>query len=302
MKLPALPDLTRKAKLLGLAVALLVLQGCSSIKLGYNNAPSLAYWWLDGYMDIEDSQSQPIRDALERLHQWHRANELPKIEALLQRMQVVVVSDITPAQVCSIFADTRLRMRTASGQAVVSMAAIATTITPSQRQHIARKFEKNNAAWKEEWTEGTADELRAKRIKAGVESAEEIYGSLDEKQIALWRELDATSSYDEELSFKERVRRQKDFLQTLARLNSPSATEKPDQAQVVAQLQDYLARNANSPDLVFRAYSEKMVTESCNAFAVVHNSTTPKQRERALKRITAYASDARELMGVKESK
>jgi hypothetical protein len=28
-------------------LALLVLQGCSAIKLGYQQLPTLSYWWLD---------------------------------------------------------------------------------------------------------------------------------------------------------------------------------------------------------------------------------------------------------------
>ena len=44
-----------------------------------------------------------------------------------------------------------------------------------------------------------------------------------------------------------------------------------------------------------------MYAESCNAFAIVHNSTTAKQRERAVKRLAAYARDARELAEAKES-
>ena len=296
MKLSTLPLRARHAKVLTIAIAVILLQACSSIKLGYNNAPSLAYWWLDGYVDISDEQSTSVRDEIDRLHKWHRATELPKIEALLQRMQVLAASDVTPAQACVALADVRARMTAASNQTVAGVAAVAATITAEQRQHLARKFEKNNAVWQEKWNEGTVEERRDKRLKAGVESAEQIYDSLNEKQVALVRELDAASAYDADLSFKERLRRQKDLLQTLARINPPNPADKPTTAQAVTYVQEYLARNASSPDLTYRAFSEKMYAESCNAFAVIHNSTTPKQRERAIKRIAAYARDARELM------
>lgn len=302
MKLSTLPLRARYAKVLTIAIAVTLLQACSSIKLGYNNAPSLAYWWLDGYVDISDEQSASVRDEIDRLHKWHRAIELPKIEALLQRMQVLAASDVTPAQACVALADVRARMTAASNQTVAGVAAVAASITPEQRQHIARKFGKNNAAWQEEWNEGTVEERRDKRLKAGVDSAEQIYDSLNEKQVALIRELDAASGYDPELSFKERLRRQKDLLQTLARINPPNPADKPTTAQAVTYVQDYLARNASSPDLAYRAFSEKMYAESCNAFAVIHNTTTQKQRERAIKRIAAYARDARELMELQEVK
>jgi hypothetical protein len=41
---------------LGLALAL---GGCSALRLSYNNAPTLLYWWLDGYADFDKSQGAP---------------------------------------------------------------------------------------------------------------------------------------------------------------------------------------------------------------------------------------------------
>ena len=292
----------RHSKLLILSLAILVLQGCSTIKLGYNNTPSLAYWWLDDYVDFDAAQSKKVREELERWHQWHRANELPKIEALLQRGQVLIASDVTPAQVCVMLTETRARIAAATDQTVSSVALVAATISPAQRQHIARKFEKTNATWQEDWNEGSLEERQAKRLKSAVENAEQLYESLNEKQIALLRELDAASSYDPAVSFKERLRRQKDLLQTLARINPPNAADKPDVAQASIYIQEYLARNASSPDPAYRAFAEKMYAESCNAFAILHNNTTPKQRERAIKRIAAYARDARDLMALVEIK
>lgn len=292
----------RSAKLVAVMLAVTLLQACSTIKLGYNNAPTLAYWWLDGYMDIADHQSKPVRDALDRLHLWHRANELPKIEALLQRGEAMLASDVTPAQVCAALTDVRARVAAATEQFVPGVATIAGTISAEQRQHIARKFEKNNAAWQEEWNDPNPEVRREKRLKAAVENAEQLYESLNDKQLALLRELDAASSYDPALSYKERLRRQKDWLQVLTRINPPNPADKPDLAQAITYVQEALARNTSSPDPAYRAFAEKMYAESCNAFAVIHNSTTPKQRERAIKRVAAYARDARELMGVKEVK
>lgn len=301
MKSTIQSSLSRYSHIVALVV-LVCLQGCSTIKLGYNNAPSLAYWWLDDYVDFDATQSKQVREELERLHQWHRATELPKIEALLQRAQIMVASDVTPAQACVVLADTRARIAAATDQTVSGVALVAATISPAQRQHIARKFEKSNATWQEDWNEGTVEERQAKRLKAAVENAEQLYDSLNEKQTALLRELDAASGYDPNISFKERLRRQKDLLQTLARINPANAADKPDPAQASIYIQEYLARNASSPDPVYRAFAEKMYAESCNAFAIVHNSTTAKQRERAIKRIAAYARDARDLMALKDIK
>ena len=300
-KLHSPNSLLHYSKLLVLIGVFAILQGCSTIKVGYNNATSLAYWWLDGYADFSDAQYSVAHDELDRLQKWHRAVELPKIAALLQKMQPLLTNDVTPAQVCEALAETRARMDAVTVYAEPGMVTIAQTITAEQRKHIARKLEKNNIQWTEDWNEGTPEERTNKRLKATVERAEQLYDTLEEKQINLLRQLDATSGYDADLSFKERLRRQQDLLQTLARINPPNPADKPSTAKAAVHVHEYLARNTTSPDPVYRAFSEKMYAESCDAFAIVHNSTTAKQRERAVKRLAAYARDARDLADVKEA-
>ena len=38
----------------------LVLQGCNAVKIAYNQAPTLAYFYLDGYIDFTDAQSTQV--------------------------------------------------------------------------------------------------------------------------------------------------------------------------------------------------------------------------------------------------
>ena len=40
------------------------LTGCSAVRFGYNQAPELVYWWLDGYVDFDDAQSRRVREML----------------------------------------------------------------------------------------------------------------------------------------------------------------------------------------------------------------------------------------------
>ena len=88
-----------------------ILQGCSTIKVGYNNASSLGYWWLDGYADFNDAQYPLVHDELDRLMKWHRAVELPKVAELLQKMQPLLTNDVTPAQVCAAMVEGRAYLK-----------------------------------------------------------------------------------------------------------------------------------------------------------------------------------------------
>ena len=111
---------------------LVLLGACSAVKIGYNNVPELAYWWLDAYADFNDVQTAKVRDELARLHQWHRATELPKVAELLQKMQRLAPNDISPEQVCGLFTDVRTRLEAVNTQAEPGVVALAMSLTPAQ--------------------------------------------------------------------------------------------------------------------------------------------------------------------------
>ena len=70
-----------------LAAGALLLQGCSAVKLAYNQVPHLAYWQLNSYLDLSETQTERVRDELGNLHQWHRDTMLPRHAELLHLLQ-----------------------------------------------------------------------------------------------------------------------------------------------------------------------------------------------------------------------
>jgi len=287
----SLTSVVRWFRIIGLIGLILLLGACSAVKIGYNNVPELAYWWLDAYVDFNAGQTAKVRDELAQLHQWHRANELPKVADLLKKMQRLAPQDVTPEQVCGLFADVRTRLEAVNTQAEPAVVALAMSLTPEQLTHIESKFAKNNADWREEWLAGTPAERQTRRFKSVVDRAEQIYSTLEERQLAVLRASIAHSSFDLELSHAERLRRQQDLIQTLRQIS----TDKPSTVQATMAIQGYLERSINSPNPAYRSYSEKSLQVSCLNFAQLHNSTTREQRERAAKRLSAYERDFREL-------
>lgn len=287
----SLTSVVRWGRIIGLIGLIVLLGACSAVKIGYNNVPELAYWWLDAYADFNDVQTAKVRDELARLHQWHRATELPKVADLLQKMQRLAPRDITPEQVCSLFTDVRNRLEAVNTQAEPGLVALAMSLTPEQLTHVEGKFSKNNADWRQEWLVGALAERQARRLKSSVERAEQIYSTLEEEQLAVLRASIASSSFDPELSLAERLRRQQDLIQTLRQIS----TGKSSPARASLALRGYLERALNSPNPAYRSYSEKSLQDSCQTFALLHNSTTTEQRARAAKRLAAYERDFREL-------
>ena len=269
-----------------------LLQACSAVRLAYNQAPDLAYWWLDGYVDFNETQSPRVRDELTRLMAWHRTSELPKYVALLQKAQLMLPKDTTAREVCALFDETRTLFDSVSNKALPVMAEFAPTLTTEQLSHLKRKYAKNNEEYAKERLKGTAQERAARRLKQAVERSEMLYGKLDEVQISAVKLAIEQSSFDVVLNQKERERRQKDALDTLSGLSA----FKPAPQASLAALRAYVERSAKSPDLTYRTYADKIVQESCTAFTTVHASTTSAQRTKAVENLQDYVVDMQALI------
>ena len=282
--------------LLGLG-ALLLLQACSAIKLAYNNAPQFGYFWLDGYVDFRDDQSIKTKDELDKLFAWHRAEELPKLADLLKKAQRLSAGDLTAQQVCGVYSEVRERINATVQGAEPAGLWLASTLNAAQINHLAAKLRKNSDQWRKDWQAISAAERFEKRLKNNLERAEDFYGKLDETQVNLLKNAMATSHYDPALSDAERQRRQLDLLLTLRQIsgNLPTGAAKPAPAEAQALFRAYVARVNHSPHAAYDAYAEKVNRESCAAMAQLHNTASPTQRDRALRRLAAYELSLREL-------
>ncbi len=267
----------------------LTLAGCSSVKLGYQNAPGLGYWWLDSYLDFNDAQSLQVRTELAALQAWHRQTELPLYVSALDQLQRLAPTNVNAEQVCALIDDLRPRLQVLLDRVEPAITALAPTLTAAQFEHLARQFDKRSLKWRDEWLAGTAEERQRRRLKRLIARAEDFYGRLDNVQLAVLHTSVANSVFDASLGYRESQRRYRDTLQTLRQLQGTNANA---QAQVHA----WLARNLRSPDLDYQNYVERLNQENCTTLAELHNSTSAAQRRHLADTLKDYASDARALI------
>ena len=274
---------------------LLGLSGCSTIKVVYNNSDDLIYWWLDGYLDLQDGQKQLARDSLSDLHRWHRQQQLPDYVALLKRIQAMAPNDITPAQVCAVTEDMKTSFVTLLRFVEPANAQLAAQLKPDQLQAMRKKFDKTNKTWRSDWLEPDAEGRLRYRTKQALNRLEDFYGRLDKPQRDVLHTWLSQSAFDPALSYAERERRQADTIQTLQRI----ARDNVNPAQTQAAVRGVTERTLNSPNERYRAYSQALWIENCEGFAKLHNSTTPAQRQRMLEALRGYETDVKVLMAPK---
>ena len=279
-----------------LAASLLaVLAGCSAVKLAYNNMPDLAYWWADGYADLNEPQSLMLRAELARLQDWHRKTELPRIADLLRQIQQVAPADTSAEQICRLYADIRARFDAVTARTLAQSGApaLAMRLTPTQLKHLEARFAKGNQEWRRE--RGSSDRAVrvAKRLETELERAEQFYGTLDDQQRRLLQDAVSRSAFDQQRVFTERVRRQQDMLETLRGVAGTG--NNIDTTQATAALRAYVERVSRSPDPLYRAYAETALQENCQTYARLHNSTTAEQRQHAAGKLRSWQADLRAL-------
>lgn len=270
-----------------LAVCGVLLQGCSAVKLAYNQVPHIAYWQLNWYLDLSETQTEHVRSELGDLHQWHRGTMLPRHAELLQKVQQQLPAPISPTQACRAFDEVRIQLDKVLAQAEPKLVTLALQLTDAQIRNLEKKQADSNADWKKEWLEPSPEQLREQRYKRHLSRAEMFYGTLEAPQKAVLRAAAARSSFDPQRNYAERVRRQSDLLQVLRKV----AQDRSNTEQVRTLLRGYMARFATSPDMAYQRYAQTQVEEGCETFSRMHNATTAGQRLKAVQSLKGYEQD-----------
>ena len=287
-------------RLASLLATALLLTACSTLKIAYSQAPELAYWYLDAYADFTGTQTLQVKAELNRLHAWHRQTQLPSYVELLQDAQRQVRNDLSPPQTCAIFVEARRKFLALYERVEPSVLLLASSFDARQVQHIERRFAKDNTEYRDDFLEAKPEALRTRRLEKAISRAEMLYGRLDDRQTAMLGRMIDQSSFDAARTYAERLRRQRDALDTFRQMTvSPAAgasagpaADKPAQA-----VNGLMARFINSPDAEYRSYAEKLITDGCKSFSEFHNATSAAQRSHAVATLNKYEKDLKTLAG-----
>ena len=272
-------------------MSLTLLAGCSALRLSYNQGPTLAWFWLDGYADFNREQAPAVKGALADWFTWHRASQLPDYAQLLADMQALAVNKVTPTQVCKVLDAWEDRAERAFEQAVPALAEVVRTLTPEQITHIEKRMASKHADWLADHVQTDLAERQKASYERWLDQTENMYGRLDDAQRRQLATELAASSYDAQIHARERQQRQIDIIRALRQWQA----ERADSATVAAGLRRLAATMRHSPRADYRDYAERLMPANCAVVARLHNTTTTAQRQHAVDRLKGWEEDLRAL-------
>jgi hypothetical protein len=275
------------ARSLRLATGLLLsaaLAGCSMVRLGYGHLDTFAAWQVDSYFDLESSQRQEFLARFERLHEWHRYDQLPEYVRFLGGFRERLQRGLAREDVVWFVEGIKARYRIIAKRAAGDAAEMLVSITPQQVEALQRQWERDNRKFVREYRlENPVEDRKRARARRALSQIRDWAGALDPEQesrvIAMANELPLI----DHLRHEDRLRRQREFLELL-KLRADKDAFRQRLAQWLLEWERGRARE-------YERALDEWWAKRVDLFVAVDRILTPHQRAHALGRLQDYMHD-----------
>lgn len=288
-------NLIRPAMLALCALALLLSAGCSLVRLGYGQLDTIAGWMAHEYFDLEATQREAFRQRFERLHAWHRREQLPEYAQFLSETRSRAQRGVNPADLLWLIDGMKSRYAVIAARAAPDAADLLAGLSAAQIEHLRSELDDMNRKFlKENRTRESVAARRQHQQRTALKQIREWTGSLNDAQEARISTLLLQVPLTDELRHEDRLRRQREFL---ALLESRTG----DRAAFTQRLRDWLVHWERSrPPELARAFEESWQRRA-EFYAAVDRLLTPEQRAHLLQRLQLYIDDFRQLSVQKQT-
>lgn len=265
-----------------------VLTGCGAARLGYANGETIAYWWLDGYVDFEREQQPLVKSHLDNWFAWHRKTQLRDYVQVLGGLQKRIQGPVSPADIKAEADGLKKRVLVMTDKAAPQLADFALLLDAQQLANMEKKFGENDAKYRKEYLRGDIEERQRFRFKKVMKQAQYWFGDFSDAQEAQLRTASDARPLNNEIWFAEKVRRQRELLGILKKVQA----EKPNHAAVTALLKSYLATGIEKPaSNEQKAFFDASADSTAQLTATIINLATPAQKEHAVKKAQQWIDD-----------
>lgn len=279
-------------RLILISLFVLALTACSSIQLGYNQGDTLLRWWIDDYVDLNESQSEFVASALKRQFSWHRANQLPPIQASLIKLRQRLGKPLTTQEAFDSYQDFRKHIFAALEHMSRDAAILALSMNLDQLKVMERKYSKTNEKFRKQYLTGSPSQRLEGRTEKVIENTENIFGSITREQANQIAKLVENYPVDMDAVYKERIRRQKDLLILLRKI----ITEKPSIEVTESMLLKYIQTFEYGYTTEQKEFEMSRLDSSVKLTVAITQLMTDAQRKNAQEKISDWIDDIKVLI------
>ncbi|MFT5534209.1 MAG: hypothetical protein ACI8WM_001910 [Burkholderiaceae bacterium] len=267
------------AKKVALCAFIVVLAGCSALRLTYSNGETLSYWWLNNYVGFDQIQRTQVRTQLDNLFFWHQKTQLPDYAQLMGTGQRRLQNPVTPGIVRNDYDVLKKRLVVILDQALPALADLALSLSPEQINRIESKLADSTERYRKDYLVGDVEERQEFRYKKVMKQAEYWFGDFSDAQQARIRQLSDARPLDNERVMADRTQRHQDLILLLRKIRLDQAPR----VAVVRALKEYTRvhyeRSGNGDNAVYFAAS---TDASIRLTADIIALATPQQKTHAL--------------------
>lgn len=263
-------------------VALLI-SGCGA-KFAYNNLNLISPWYVDDFIQLNESQQQAFDRHLEQLHQWHRDTELPQYRQLFTDLhQHLQQPDLDPQLLRTKISQLRGHWNTLIQQSSPAVIELSATLSDKQRLEFFASLEERNQK------RLSRADTPAEHKQESVERIDKWMGPLT-KQQRQWVETFAENNPD---LTHETVAAHRAFQGELAQLLSQSAA-----ADFPIRLERLMADAlGGSPEgQKLNQLREQQLNARVELFVALWGSASENQKRKVRSRLKGYIDDIDDLL------
>ena len=253
------------------------------VQMGYTHLDTLAAWKADEYFDLDPQQKQEFRARFDRLHEWHRREQLPEYVTFLTEAKTRLSKQPTREDIVWITEGLKARYRVIARRAAPDAAALLATLRPDQIATAQKQWDEDNRKFiRERHLRSGIEERKRGRSERALDEIRKWSGNLTPEQERTITALSERLPSISELRLQDRIRRQREFRQLLhSRQNSDF------QGRLTRYLLDWESGRAPEYD--------RMLTEWWDMrqdyFVALYKILTPEQRAAVLRRLQNYIDD-----------
>jgi hypothetical protein len=276
------------ARLVALPICAALLSGCNMLGVGYGHIDTYAAWTAADYFDLDAQQKQDFKTRFDRLHEWHRAEQLPNYAKFLASANSRIHKGLAAEDVNWITQGVEERYRSMVRRGSEDAAAVLMTITPAQMESLQKRWSKDNARYaREHRVSGTPAEQRQARTERELKRVKEWVGELspdqEKKVAALAEELPLAPK----LRYEDRLRRQREFVQIMA--------SRGDAKQFPERLRQWLLNWEEGRSPEYQRFFADWRRQQAEFYVNVERVLTPAQKNSVIAKVERYANDFTQL-------